>query len=62
MDFSGSGIEFKRDGIELFLVKDSQVAAFGQILTQQPVGVFIAAALPRAVGIGKVNLHAGSLG
>ena len=55
MDFSWSGIEFQSDGIELFLVKDSQVAAFGHILTQQPVGVFTAAALPRTVGIGKVN-------
>jgi len=62
MDFSRPGIEFKRDGIEVFLIKDGEVGALGQVLAQQAVGVFIAASLPRAMRISKVDLHAGSLG
>ena len=31
---------------------------FGQVASEQTVGVLIAAALVRAVGIGKVSLHA----
>lgn len=51
MDFSRPGIEFNRDGIEVFLIKDGEVGALGQVLAQQAVGVFIAASLPRAMRI-----------
>jgi len=43
MDFFKPSIEFKRDGIEVFLIKDGEVGALGQVLAQQAVGVFIAA-------------------
>jgi len=62
MDFSRPGIEFKRDSIEVFLIKDGEVGALGQVLAHQTVGVFIAALLPRAIRSSKVDLHAGSLG
>lgn len=61
MDFSRSGIEFKRDGIEVFLIKDDEVSAIRQALAQQAAGDFIAASLPRAMRISKVDPHAGSL-
>ena len=62
MDFSRSGIKFKRDGIEVFLIKDSEFSTLGQVLAQQAVGVLIDASLPRAMRISKVDLHAGGLG
>ncbi len=36
-----------------------QIGAFGQVLANQAVGVFIAATLPWAVGIAKVHGHSG---
>ena len=36
-----------------------EISAFGQILAQQAIGIFITAALPWAVRICKLNLHAG---
>ena len=62
MNFSRPGIAFKRDGTEVFLIKDGEVGALGQVLAQQAVGVFIAASLPQAMRISKVDLHAGGLG
>jgi len=62
MYFSRPGIEFMRDGIEVFLIKDGEVGALGQVLALQAVGVFIAAPLPRAMQISKLDLPAGSLG
>jgi hypothetical protein len=34
---------------------DGQVGALGQVLAQQPVGVLIRAALPRAAGVREVH-------
>ena len=62
MNFSSSGINFKRDGIEVFLIKGSRFSTLGQILAQKAVGVLIAASLPRAMRINKMDLRAGSLG
>ena len=39
MDFTRPGIEFNRDVIEVFLIKDGEVGALGQVLAQQAVGV-----------------------
>ena len=41
---------------QLALRVPRQVPAIGQVLTQQPIDVFIGAALPRAVWIGKEDL------
>ncbi len=62
MDFSRLCVKFKRDGIEVFLIKDCEVGTLGQVLAQQAVGVLIATLLPRAMRISKVNFHAGGLG
>ena len=36
---------------------ERQVSLLGQVLPQQPVGVFVCAALPGTVGITEVDLH-----
>src|SRR4051794_41009977 len=41
-----------------FRAVHAQVSALGEVLPQQPVGVLVRAALPGAVGIAEVDLHA----
>jgi hypothetical protein len=41
------------------LREEGEVRALRQILSQQAIGVFVLAALPRAMGMGEVNLDAG---
>lgn len=47
------------NGIEFILTVDRKVRAFGQILSQQPVGVFAGAPLPWTVRVAEVHFHAG---
>lgn len=47
------------DGVGFVVTVDRKVGAFGQILSQQPVGVFASAALPGTVRVAKVPVHAG---
>lgn len=54
--FSGARVDAMRDGVQLALRVPRQVRALGQVLVQQPIGVLVAAALPRAVRIGKEYL------
>ncbi len=42
------------NGVKLFLTVDRQVGPFGQVLANQPIGVLVAASLPRTVWIAKV--------
>ena len=44
-------------GIQLTLRIARQVRALGQVLAQQSVGVFVGAALPGTVRIGKEDLN-----
>lgn len=44
-----AAIELISNGIKLRLGKATEVSAFGEILAQKPIGVFIAAALLGAV-------------
>ena len=60
--FAGSGVEFVGDGVELGLGDGGEVRALGKILAQQTVGVFVAAALPGAVGIAEIDFHIGGQG
>ena len=60
--FSWARVEAMRDGVQLALRIARQVGALGQILTQQPMGVFIDPALPGAVRIGKEDLDREPLG
>ena len=65
IDFQGRGkvealsrsrVQPMGDGIQLTLGVARQVCPLGEVLAQQPVRVFIGAALPRAVRIGKEDL------
>ena len=47
------GVEPVCDGVKLFLTMHRQVRSLGQILADQTIGVFIAAAPARAVGSAK---------
>ena len=47
------------NGVKVFLSQLGQIGAFWQILAQQAVGVLIGAALPGAVRVAEVHLHAG---
>ena len=58
----GLDLEQPGDGVELVLGQHAEVGAFGQVLPQQTVGVFRAAALPRAMRMSEGNGHAGLLG
>ena len=56
------GVQPPGDFIQLLLREHGQVASLGQVLSQQPVGVLVDAALPGAVRVGKIDLHSGRLG
>ena len=58
----GPGVEAQGDLVEIVLAVHRQVRALGQVLTQQAVGVFVAAALPGAVRVGEVDRHTGAQG
>ena len=71
IDFQGRGnvetfprarVQPMRDGVQLALCVARQVGALRQVLAQQPVGVLVGAALPRAVWIGKEDLDGEPLG
>src|SRR5580700_4505882 len=54
---SGSLIQAQRDMVELRLRKTRQVGASREVLPQEQIGVFIAAALPGTLWIAEVDLH-----
>ena len=47
------------DGVEFVLTVDRKVCAFGQVLTQQSVGVFAGTVLSWVLRVAEVHLHAG---
>src|SRR5271154_2348278 len=54
---SGSLIQAQRDMVELRLRKTRQVGASREVLPQEQIGVFVAAALPGTLWIAEVDLH-----
>ena len=60
--FSRARVQAMRDGVQLALGVARQVCPLGEVLAQQPIRVFIGAALPRAVRIGKEDLDREPLG
>ena len=59
---AGSLVQLPGHGIEFRLGVYRQVGAFGEILSQQAVGIFIRAPLPRALRIAEVHLDVGGQG
>ena len=53
---SRSGIEGRRNGGDLIGAVDAEVGAFREVLTQQPIGVLVSAALPWALRVAEVDL------
>ncbi len=62
IDFQGRGkvetfpparVQPMGDGVQRALCVARQIRALGQVLAEEPIRIFIRAALPRAVGIGK---------
>ena len=54
--FSWARVEAMRDGVQLTLRVPRQIRALRHVLAQQPVGVFVGAAWPGTVRIGKEDL------
>jgi hypothetical protein len=52
---AGSIVQAVGDGVEFSPGVDGQIGALGQVLPQQPIGVFAGAALPGAVGVSEVH-------
>jgi hypothetical protein len=57
--FAGSVVEAFGDFVEVVLCVSTEVGSLGQILAYEAIGIFVAAALPRAVGIAEVDFDAG---
>jgi hypothetical protein len=55
-DIPWAGVEPRRKRVQLSLGVAGQAGSFGQVLTQQAMGMLIAPTLPEAVRIGKENL------
>jgi hypothetical protein len=55
---SRAAIQLGRDGIQRCLVELAQVAALGEVLAEQAVGVLVGAALPGAAWVAEVDLDA----
>jgi len=53
-----AAVELGSDRVELLLGDPAKIAALGEVLAQQAVGVLVAAPLPRTARIAEVHLHA----
>jgi hypothetical protein len=60
--FAWSAVEFGGDGGEVFAGVAGEVGAFGEVLAEQAVGVFVGSALPGRVWVAEVDGHAGGGG
>ncbi len=54
--FAGAVVELGGDQLALRLGQTGEAGAFGEILTDEPVGVFVGAALPSVMWISEVDL------
>src|SRR3954465_858931 len=57
--FAWSTVELLGDVLEVGGTVHREVAAFGEVLAEQPVGVLVAAALPGAGRVAEVDRHVG---
>ena len=58
-NLSRSAVEGGGDRLDLGCGPSGEVGAFGEVLAQQPVGVLVGAALPRALGVGEEDGYVG---
>ena len=58
MGSTRSVVQAVGNDVELRLTMHGKVGAFGQILAQQAIGIFTSSALPRAMWIAKIDVHA----
>src|SRR6202022_20918 len=56
--FSGPGVERNGHGLKVIGIVCAEIGALWKVLAQQPVGILVGAALPWAVRIAEVDLHA----
>src|ERR1022692_2313209 len=52
---AGPGVELGGDGVQVSLAVPGQIGALGKVLAQQPIGVLVAAALPRRVRAAEID-------
>src|SRR2546428_8001464 len=60
--FSWPLIQTQSDFVQVRLQVAGQIRLLRQVLAQEPIGVFVRAALPRALRIAEVDLYIGSHG
>jgi hypothetical protein len=58
--FAGAVVELVGDGVAGFLGEVIEAGAFGEVLADEAVGVFVGAAFPSLVRVGEVDLGAES--
>jgi hypothetical protein len=58
-DFARSVVESFGDDVEIILAVPAEVGSLGQILADEAICIFVAAALPRAVGIAEPDFDPG---
>ncbi len=56
---SRSGIQFPGHDIQLSLANSREIHSLRVVLSQEPIRVLVASALPRARGIAEVDLYVG---
>ena len=54
-----ASVQRKRDSVQGFTAMPMKIGAFGEVLAQEPVGVLVRSALPRAVRIAEVDRQPG---
>src|SRR5438105_2185378 len=56
---TGATVQLGGDEVEVLGAVDAEVGAFGKVLTEQSVGVFVGAPLPWAGGVAEVDVDPG---
>src|SRR3989338_4414257 len=54
-------VEFALDMGDLFVTNGTEIGAFGEVVSNQPVCVLVSAPLPGVVGMGEETFDSGSL-
>src|SRR5262245_55322368 len=56
---AGPGVQLRSDLVQVLAAAGGQAGALREVLAQQPVGVFVAAPLPRRVRVAEIHRHPG---